>query len=143
LEEVVSAGLSGSGGLCITNNYFLKMVLDFLGFSTFATAATWKTSDATSRPGTHCVLIVTLQDSHGESNNNYDARDGDGNENEIYLIDVGCGKPHWEPIPLHKLPFSRVTGGYPFEFRKTSDGIYERYQLKGSLFKGDFVSYNC
>ena len=126
LDEIISNGLSGNGGLCISLNYFLKLVLDFLGFTTFAIAASWASA---LKPGTHCVIIVKTSYNGNDSND------------EMYLVDVGCGQPIWEPIPLHQLPFQRVTGGYPFEFRKTPEGIYQRVQLKGNFIKGDFVSH--
>ena len=126
LDEVISNGLSGNGGLCIGQNYFMKLVLDFLGFTTFALGATWNNA---GRPGTHCVVTVK---------NDFTDTAAD---NEMYLIDVGCGLPSWEPIPLHQLPFSRVSGGYPFEIRRTPEGLYQRVHLKGNFVKGDFVSH--
>jgi len=117
--DIVKQGLTGKGGVCIEVNHFVKLVLETLGFDTFSVSISWAGG---SMPGTHYALIVQLSIT------------------ESYLIDVGCDLPIWEPVPLHQLPYRRIAGGYPFEFRRTPEGLIQRVQIGGSYFLGKYVS---
>ena len=82
-DELLENGSSGRGGLCNQLNLFAKHVLETLGFETIAVAGTWSSSPV---PGTHCMIIVTID------------------TERKYLIDIASGSPNYRPIPLHQLP---------------------------------------
>ena len=120
IQEIVhESGFSGTGGLCFQLNYFFKLLLQFLGYAVFAIAGTIGVTI-----GSHIMLVVKMS------------------EDEMYLIDVGCGNPTSQLVPLHLLPFRTIAAGsYYYEIRKISEGQYARYQVGGGLFFGDYVSF--
>ena len=119
IEEMVKlTGLAARGGLCFQLNYFFKLLLNSLGYTAFTIAGTVGVNK-----GDHIMTIVKFS------------------EHEMYLIDVGCGNPTKDIVPLHKLPFTaKAAGSYFYEFRQIGDGQYARYQVGGGLLFGDYVS---
>ena len=114
----MKTGLSGKGGLCFQLNYFFKALLQFLGYTVFTIAGTIGVTK-----GDHIMTVVKFS------------------EEEMYLVDVGCGNPTRHIVPLHQLPFtSETVGTYTYEFREIGDGQYARYQIGGGLLFGDYVS---
>jgi len=98
----------------------VKLLLEVLGFDIFPVTISWASG---LMPGTHFGAVVQLSIT------------------ESYLIDVGCGLPFWEPVPLHQLPYRRTAGGYPFEFRRSPEGLIQRFQIGGSYFHGKYVRF--
>jgi len=123
VEDSHSIGLL-SGGVCIHQNQFLNTGPPSLGFPTpFTTAGKCMGSDSESE-GNHCMCILKISDE------------------EIYALDVGCGQPVDEPIPLHKLPFQGVYASFHYEYRYNPvDKLYEKWQLM-KLFLGENM-YVC
>ena len=127
VEDVITQELETGGGACIHQNYFLKLLLDHLGFNTFVVAAEVP-SPYLPVPRNHVVTIVRLQN---------------GKEEKLYLIDTGFGRPIPEPINLSELPFSGRAGGFNFEYRfNTELQRYERIALDGCAIKGAFVRWS-
>jgi len=120
VEDSIRLGLAGSGGVCIHQNQFMTLVLQALGFNSFTTAGTCVGSDSEAE-GNHCMCILKISDE------------------EIYAIDVGCGQPVDEAIPLHKLPYQGVYAAFRYEYRYNQvDKLYEKWQLDGTFFRGKY-----
>lgn len=119
-KDIIKAGLSGIGGNCIINNGFLMLLLKSLGFDAFIVAGTFKGQGYA--PDNHVICIVRL------------------NADELYLFDLGVTLPFAEPVPLHKLPYVNRAAGFRYSYRKVENGLYERTQLDGALFGGEYVN---
>lgn len=120
-KDIIKDGLEGVGGNCITQNGFLMLLLNALGFDAFVAAATFVGQNFP--PDNHVICIVRL------------------NAEEQYLIDVGQALPFDEPVPLHNLPYVGRAAGYRYCYKKAENGLYVRTQLDGALFGGDYVSF--
>ena len=59
LEEIVDDVVAGKGGLCFTNNTFLKLALECLGFDAFHIAG------AVAAPNSHIVSGVSKRGFRG------------------------------------------------------------------------------
>ncbi len=90
---IIAAGLNGIGGNCITQNSFLCLLLQQLGFDSFIISGTVKGGD-TDDTNNHVLCVVRLS------------------SNELYLLDLGVGVPFPEPIPLHNLPYTHRAVGH-------------------------------
>jgi len=120
VEDSFRIGLAGSGGVCIHQNQFMTLILQALGFNSFTTAGKCVGSDSEGE-GNHCMCILKISDE------------------EIYALDVGCGQPVDEPIPLHKLPYQGVYASFRYEYRYNQvDNLYEKWQLDGTFFRGKY-----
>ena len=83
LEEIKWDVTTELGGLCYTNNVFMKQLFKTFGFDVFHTASTCNKA----HPNNHIVTILNQR------------LTDDGNINR-YLVDVGCGYPTYTAIPL-------------------------------------------
>ncbi len=120
--DIISAGLSGIGGACITQNTFFYILLKALGFNSYVVSGFVRGDDYL--PDNHVICIVEFS------------------PEEKYLCDVGVGLPFAEPVPMHDLPYTQTSAGFRYQYRKVEngDGLYERIQLDGGLFGGAYVS---
>lgn len=116
-NDIIEAGLSGTGGNCITQNGFLYLLLKSLGFDTFIISGTIKNIN------NHVLCVVRLS------------------SDELYLLDLGVGVPFPEPIPLHNLPYIFRAVGHRIMYRKSENEFYECVQLDGALIGAEFVSF--
>jgi len=115
---IVQRVLTRPGGNCIQLNYSVKILLDSLGYET----ACISTVPNFGRLK-HCMTLVKLE--------------GEGD----YIVDVGTiSLPIFEPIPLHRLPFRRMVGGFMVEYRKISSTTYAKVEIGGSLLGGKKVT---
>ena len=100
-------------------NWFLKVLLESLGYDVFCVGGSF----VGAPPRTHIMTVVRIS------------------EEELYLLDIGCAQPIHEPIPLHKLPYSRNVAGCAYEYRQlTDDGQYARFQVGARLFYEEYVN---
>lgn len=120
-KDIIAAGLSGTGGNCITQNSFLYLLLKTLGFDTFIISGTVKSSDVGLN--NHVLCVVRLNSDH------------------LYLLDLGVGLPFPEPIPLHNLPYTYRAVGNRLVYRKSANDFYQCVQLDGALVGAKFVSF--
>ncbi|XP_006811359.1 uncharacterized protein LOC102809316 [Saccoglossus kowalevskii] len=111
MDEIKRDGISLVGGLCIVNNAILKNVLEAIGFDIEYVSAT------IIDPDSH-VLCIASNVLH---------------EGDKYLVDVGCGYPTFEAIPLD---FNDESPIYEFSFMKfklvRNQGVIERQHLRQS-----------
>lgn len=121
VEDIIKAGLNGEGGNCIFQNGFLMVLLKSLGFDAFIVAGTFQGEGYL--PNNHVLCIVRL------------------NAEELYLLDLGVTLPFAEPVPLHNLPYVNQAVGCRYKYRKSENGLYERTQLDGALFGGEYVCF--
>ncbi len=84
------------GGTCYSNNYYMNLLLKYLGYDAILCGADM------DNPDVHIVNIVTI-------------------DNHEYLVDVGYGAPFFEPMPRY-LDFDySVTLGYDKYVLKPQD----------------------
>ena len=123
IENIIKQELETGGGACIQINYFLKLVLDHLGFDAVAVAGE-VVSPALTIPRNHVMTVVRLN-------------------NDLYLVDHGYGgRPIPEPINLSRLPYTYRTGGFDIEYRFNDElKRYERISHLGCPLKGLYVSH--
>lgn len=119
-KDIIEAGLNGVGGNCIFQNGFLMLLLKSLGFDAFIVAGTFHGGFS---PDNHVICIVRLS------------------VDELYLIDLGATLPFAEPVPLHNLPYVNRAVGCRYSYKKAENGLYERTQLDGALFGGEYVKF--
>ena len=74
--EIRDAMLSTWGGLCFVNNAGFKFILEALGFDVSLVGA------EVTHPNNHAIILATI-------------------DNIQYLVDVGCGYPAFNAIPLN------------------------------------------
>jgi arylamine N-acetyltransferase len=86
----------GTGGTCFPLTYFLKRVLDFLGFNSYIVLA-----DRTYAPSSHCVVITQIRD-------------------KLYLGDIGFSIFFPVDISQSKIRVKTVQG--ELEFLWSNDG---------------------
>lgn len=124
-NDIISVGLAGFGGICYHQNAWFVILLQALGFEAYIAAGSYApVAKSPSPEGSHCIGILKLDDS-------------------LYAVDVGCGNPVSELIPLNKdqLPYTRIAGGFVYEYRYNEENNwYERWQVGGTILKGKFVS---
>ncbi|XP_077984596.1 uncharacterized protein LOC144439200 [Glandiceps talaboti] len=108
--------LSTVGGLCVTNNTAFKFLLEALGYDVHFISGTIRVAGVPpSYEGTHMLSVV-----------NNVVKDGD-----TFMVDVGCGFPTFEAIPLDfdvESPVYRQSF-LQFKFVKKGDTV-ERYHLR-------------
>ena len=75
MEQIKEDVLAGRGGLCYTLNTFMKLFLETLGYTASHIAA------KVMNPNDHIMTRVDI-------------------EGKLFLIDVGCGYPAFEAIPV-------------------------------------------
>lgn len=121
VHSIIEAGLNGVGGNCIVQNGFVMLLLKALGFDAFIVSGMFKGPGCL--PDNHVMCVVRFS------------------ADELYLLDLGVTLPFAEPVPLHNLPYVNRAVGYRYLYRKSDFGTYERVQLDGALFGGEYV--NC
>ncbi|ODN02905.1 putative arylamine N-acetyltransferase 2 [Orchesella cincta] len=119
-QDIVSAGLSGIGGACITQNTFLTYLLQAIGFNSYTVSGF--VHGPRNTPDNHVICIVEFS------------------PEEKYLLELGVALPFAEPVPMHKLPFTQTAAGFRYRYKKADDreGVFYRVQLDGALFGGEF-----
>lgn len=120
--DIISAGLSGIGGACITQNTFICILLKALGFNSYVVSGFVRGADYVADNHVICVVEFSPE--------------------KRYLCDVGVGLPFAEPVPMHDLPYTQKSAGFRYRYRKVKneDELYELVQLDGGLFGGAYVS---
>ncbi|XP_038052622.1 uncharacterized protein LOC119725314 [Patiria miniata] len=78
-QEIKVEMTTRRGGLCFEINYFTKVLLERLGFEVYHIGCTFM-----GKPNNHLSTVVKNL-----------SRPGD-----LHLVDVGCGHPVFEPIPM-------------------------------------------
>ena len=76
VEQIKEDVFAGRGGLCYTLNTFMKLFLEALGYAVHHIASTVRT------PCDHIVTLVEIKEN-------------------LFLVDVGCGYPTFEAIPVN------------------------------------------
>ncbi len=110
--EMKSAVMSKQGGLCNTNNIFMKQLLEAVGFACHLAAGTCNLA----HPNNHIVTIVTGY------------CPGTRLDSPL-LVDVGCGFPMFQAIPLnfeHTSP-QYESGVVSYYLQNTGSGNYVRF----------------
>ena len=110
-EEIKSDGLTGVGGLCYTNNVFFCNLLQAIGYRTQLVSGTCNPK----HPNNHIATLVNDVAELGDK----------------YLVDVGCGYPTLQAVPLG---FENESPVYKniflqYKFVKLGSGHYERQHL--------------
>jgi len=120
-KDIISAGLTGIGGACITQNGFLSLLLQALGFNSYLISGLFH--GPRYMPDNHVICIVEFS------------------SEEKYLLDLGIALPFAEPVPMHKLPYTQIAAGFRYRYKEADDkkGVYYRVQLDGALYGGEFV----
>ncbi|XP_022099497.1 uncharacterized protein LOC110984021 [Acanthaster planci] len=77
--EIKASMMARVGGLCFEMNYFMKALLEALGFEVYHVGAS-----ISGRPNNHLVTVVKSLVLPGD----------------LHLVEVGCGYPTFEPISL-------------------------------------------
>lgn len=121
LKVILEAGLSGKGGVCIHNNYFMYQLLKALGYDTFVVAGLY--SDA-AVPDNHVIVMVKDLDKPGD----------------LHLVDVGCASPTLEAIPMLQLPYVFRNAGLEVKYVKEDGDTYVRMHRKGDPLPDPRVS---
>ncbi|XP_066267369.1 arylamine N-acetyltransferase, liver isozyme-like isoform X2 [Branchiostoma lanceolatum] len=103
-EQVKQDVLSGKGGLCMTQNFFVYFLLQALGYDVFLM------SSDVSYPKNHVVV--------GARNVT--------EEDDVYLVEAGCGYPTFQAIPLN---FPEESPAYEHSF------IEYKFVRKGELIE--------
>lgn len=111
IEDIISDVLSFQGGLCYTNNVFMKYFLEVYGLKVHHIAATCNLN----HPNNHILTKVQ----------------GLTEEDGIHLVDVGCGYPTFEPVAIRMEScsdriFSNGFLKYKFMNDTTTSDQYER-----------------
>jgi len=122
LDTILQVGLSGAGGNCLQLNYFIRVLLESIGY------------DVSTISGTIGVLV---RDNHVMTLVRFP------DTGHTYLVDLASASPLCQPVPLHDLPWSFQTtaAGTRVEYRKVAENEYARFQVGGGLFRDRLVSY--
>ncbi|XP_002735022.1 uncharacterized protein LOC100375173 [Saccoglossus kowalevskii] len=111
MEEIKRDGLSLVGGICSVNNVFVKCLLETIGFNIDYVSAT------VTHPDNHFLCIASNVMHQGDK----------------YMVEVGCGYPTFEAIPLD---FEEESSIYKFSFMQfklvRNHGIIERQHFRHS-----------
>lgn len=114
LEEVVEAGLSLEGGLCLTLNTFMCIILRTLGFKADVLDGSYSTYG-----DTHTHVVVILKDLRRTQDN--------------FIVDVGSGYPFEAPIPLSDMPCTRHCAGQEYRYERHEDSIWRLHRPRDDL----------
>ncbi|CAL8073303.1 unnamed protein product [Orchesella dallaii] len=123
-KDIISAGLSGIGGACITQNTFLTWLLQAIGFNSYTVSGF--VHGPRNMPDNHVICIVEFS------------------SEEKYLLELGVALPFAEPVPMHKLPYTQTAAGFRYRYKEADDkkGVYYRVQLDGALYGAEFEDKN-
>ncbi|XP_078695088.1 arylamine N-acetyltransferase, pineal gland isozyme NAT-3-like [Branchiostoma floridae x Branchiostoma belcheri] len=111
-EQVKQDVLSGKGGLCMTQNFFVFYLLQSLEYDVFLI------SSNVSYPKNHVIV--------GARNV--------AEKDDVYLVEVGCGFPTFQAIPLNFQEESPVYQHSFLEYRFVKKGeMIERQQRRGDI----------
>lgn len=116
-SEICSNILALKGGVCIDLNYFMKILLQALDYDVCLLGGNYT---ADSMPFTHIMVLVKSLESEGDK----------------FLVDVGCGFPTFEVVPLEKLPHTYVQSGLEIMYTRDGDKFF-RMQRKGDFITDD------
>lgn len=124
VPEILRDGLRLQGGVCFNLNVFAKLLLDALGYDTYLIGGIYT---ACGRPNNHVAVVVRGLDPSVP----YDQ--------SLHLVEVGCGFPTFEAVPLHRLPQTYRQVGLEFQYRIV-DGRYVRLHRRGDAPPPDEVA---
>ncbi|KAK7079332.1 hypothetical protein SK128_021136 [Halocaridina rubra] len=113
-DEVIEAVLSLEGGVCYTLNTFMCVLLQTLHLKADILAGSYSTFG-----DNHTHVVVLLQDLRSIGDN--------------FIIDVGCGFPFKDPIPVSELPCSRYFAGLEYRYEWRENMILRLHRV------GDYV----
>jgi arylamine N-acetyltransferase len=130
LEHILSANLRGGGGLCGHSNIFLNFQLQCLGFKSHLLHGTFV---RTGIEGSHNLIAVNIPAHLSKEKTKRD---------KTFIVDVGCGVPISEPIPLDELPFTRRAGGLDFRYERVDDFMIQRINEGGDALMGKVFNQN-
>ncbi|XP_015595606.1 uncharacterized protein LOC107267918 [Cephus cinctus] len=116
-ENVISVGKSLSGGVCIHNNWFMKILLQALGYNVYFVAG-YSTESQKKTLGSHIGIVVKNLT----------------NANDLHLIDVGSRYPLFKPVPLNSLPYEATDVTLTYRFVE-ENGQWHREHKNGTFSK--------
>lgn len=114
-EEIIKSGLAMYGGLCFDINPFFNFLLNALGYTSHLIAGSYTASPMTN---SHVGVVVKGLDPEAPFNES------------SHLVDLGCGYPFFEAIPLHRLPQFYFQAGLEYQVQMV-DGCYARLHKRG------------
>ncbi len=105
-DEMMREMHSSRGGLCYTLNTFMKLLLEALGYSVYHIVG------SVLQPENHIITIAIFNGTK-------------------YLIEIGCGYPTFQPIPLNFTDESLVyeESFIKYKFKWVSEDTIERQHL--------------
>jgi len=124
LHDILTANFRGGGGLCGHLNICLKYQLENIGYNVSQLSGEFV---RTGIPGSHSLIAVHIP---GRVSKEKVKRD------RSFLVDVGCGIPLAEPVPLDELPYRSRAGGLDFRYEKVDDFTVRRVNECGDAIIG-------
>jgi len=114
-EEIIDSGLAMYGGLCYDINPFFNFLFNALGYTSHLIGGQY-----TASPLTNCHAAVIVKGLDPEI----------PFDESSHLVDLGCGYPFFEAIPLHRLPRSYSQAGLEYQLAIV-DGQLSRLHKRG------------
>ncbi|XP_042864417.1 uncharacterized protein LOC122248468 [Penaeus japonicus] len=117
-EEIVAAGLSLEGGVCLTLNVFFCLLLRALGLKVDLLDGNYS-----AHGNDHSHVILLLSDLRFPGDN--------------YVIDVGNGFPSMEIIPLEELPVTYYRAGLEYRYQYSGDDVIRLHRSGDTTLDGE------
>lgn len=118
LEEIVEAGLSMEGGVCLTLNVFFCLLLRALGLKVDLLDGNYS-----AHGDDHSHVILLLSDLRFPADN--------------YVIDVGNGFPSMEMIPLKELPVEHYHAGLEYRYEYSGEDVIRLHRSGDTTLDGE------
>ncbi|XP_047469920.1 uncharacterized protein LOC125025765 isoform X2 [Penaeus chinensis] len=118
LEEIVEAGLSMEGGVCLTLNVFFCLLLRALGLKVDLLDGNYS-----AHGDDHSHVILLLSDLRFPGDN--------------YVIDVGNGFPSMEMIPLKELPVEHYHAGLEYRYEYSGEDVIRLHRSGDTTLDGE------
>lgn len=118
LEEIVDAGFSMQGGVCLTLNVFFCLLLRALGLKVDLLDGNYS-----AHGDDHSHVILLLSDLRFPADN--------------YIIDVGNGFPSMEMIPLKELPVDHYHAGLEYRYEYSGDDVIRLHRAGDTTLDGE------
>ncbi|CAG7785313.1 unnamed protein product, partial [Allacma fusca] len=133
-EEVIYQCLETGGGACIQLNYFLRLLLEVLGYDVFNVGCkTMTVEDDTA----HMIVIIRMP----KTEEGVVSSPENKTDHVLYMSDPGFARPAPGLINLDLLPHTYQSGGFTVQHRFNDElQRYERYLIGGDPIKGKFSS---